>query len=675
MKRKITYLILIFLFTICLYVSVSYAGTQELSSLKYDVNLNEDGSVDVTEIWNIEVTDTNTLFKNFKIDNTKYNEITNVSIAEIKNGVRQEFVDTKQYAYHVKKGGFYALETDEKLFEIAWGVSIDGTENKKYEIKYKINDAIKNYNDCSEFYWQFVGKTNGVPARNVEGTIKLPKAVNNIEDLRVWAHGPLNGTIHKIDNETVKFEVERFSDRTMLEVRITTPNEVFANNKNIINKNKLQNILSEEQGWADEANKQREKEQKEAEMMKKTIYIGIIIVGIIMVIIYVSKIIKYVKILKKTEKINPEEDIKYFRDFPDETATAAEAAFLYYFDKEILFNSNKSKILSATLLNLALKNAIEFKEGEKEKIYIIINKNADITKLKEDEQDIYDLLLDIQKEARSYSKRLPEIIKDAFKNQNEQDEEINNPISMTHIEIYARENDTKFLSTIDRLKIEAISINKEKGNYSTEYYKEFYKWDKKQMNYFLVAFIGLCFAILILPLIIFIPALICGILCGQIAKKNKNLTQKGTNEQAKWKGLKKYMEDFSLLNEREVPELVLWEKYLVYATAFGIADKVISQLKVRYPEFTNEEYMMHSGYTYMYMMNRMNFDRILISSMNRAYSAGEAARASREYSSGGGRRRRILRRRPDGGGGRWSEWAEDKTKSFLGQNLESFFVF
>ncbi len=39
------------------------------------------------------------------------------------------------------------------------------------------------------------------------------------------------------------------------------------------------------------------------------------------------------------------------------------------------------------------------------------------------------------------------------------------------------------------------------------------------------------------------------------------------------------MEEFSLLKEKEIPHLVLWEKFLVYATAFGIADKVIKQLK------------------------------------------------------------------------------------------------
>ena len=47
---------------------------------------------------------------------------------------------------------------------------------------------------------------------------------------------------------------------------------------------------------------------------------------------------------------------------------------------------------------------------------------------------------------------------------------------------------------------------------------------------------------------------------------------------------KKYMEDFSLLKDKEIPALIVWEKYLVYATAFKISSKVLKQLKIVYPE-------------------------------------------------------------------------------------------
>ena len=77
----------------------------------------------------------------------------------------------------------------------------------------------------------------------------------------------------------------------------------------------------------------------------------------------------------------------------------------------------------------------------------------------------------------------------------------------------------------------------------------------------------------------------------EISNKIAVLTEEGAEEKEKWKGLKRYMENFSLIEEREIPELALWEEYLVYATAFGIADKVIEQMKAIYPKvFVKEKW-------------------------------------------------------------------------------------
>ena len=35
------------------------------------------------------------------------------------------------------------------------------------------------------------------------------------------------------------------------------------------------------------------------------------------------------------------------------------------------------------------------------------------------------------------------------------------------------------------------------------------------------------------------------------------------------------------MDEKDVPEIVLWERYLVYATVFGISDKVIKSMNIR----------------------------------------------------------------------------------------------
>jgi uncharacterized membrane protein YgcG len=66
------------------------------------------------------------------------------------------------------------------------------------------------------------------------------------------------------------------------------------------------------------------------------------------------------------------------------------------------------------------------------------------------------------------------------------------------------------------------------------------------------------------------------------------LTEYGEEEYKKWRGLYNFLKSDTLMNERTVVELPLWEKYLVYATAFGISEKVIAAIKIRCPAMVTE---------------------------------------------------------------------------------------
>ena len=100
------------------------------------------------------------------------------------------------------------------------------------------------------------------------------------------------------------------------------------------------------------------------------------------------------------------------------------------------------------------------------------------------------------------------------------------------------------------------------------------------------------------------------------------------------------MEDFSLLNEKEIPAIEVWEHYLVYATAFGIADKVLKQLKTIYPNI-DELDSIHTS-TYMYFMYHSNFETSFSSSISSSISSSYSSATG----GGGG----------FSGGGRW--WPE-----------------
>lgn len=114
------------------------------------------------------------------------------------------------------------------------------------------------------------------------------------------------------------------------------------------------------------------------------------------------------------------------------------------------------------------------------------------------------------------------------------------------------------------------------------------------------------------------------------------------------------MEDFSYLNEKEVPELVLWEKYLVFATAFGIAEKVLKQLKVKYPELNDPNTIQN-----MILFNSMYYSGSFNTKFINSISSSTSRMYSSTYSSGSGGGGGF-----SGGGGFGGRWrrpeAEDK---------------
>lgn len=56
-------------------------------------------------------------------------------------------------------------------------------------------------------------------------------------------------------------------------------------------------------------------------------------------------------------------------------------------------------------------------------------------------------------------------------------------------------------------------------------------------------------------------------------------TEAGKAEALKLFGMKKFLEDYTLIKERSTPEVGLWQEYMVFASLFGIADKVAAELK------------------------------------------------------------------------------------------------
>ena len=116
---------------------------------------------------------------------------------------------------------------------------------------------------------------------------------------------------------------------------------------------------------------------------------------------------------------------------------------------------------------------------------------------------------------------------------------------------------------------------------------------------------------------------------GKVFKRTVYNIDSSMMEEAKqMAGLKRFLKEFTLIKEREPIEVKLWNEYLMYASIFGIADKVASQFKKLYPEVITDMDKMGYDYNDIIFVHSITSDGI--KSANTARSRAES------YSSGGG---------------------------------------
>lgn len=636
-KRAII-LIVFLLGALSIWGSVEASSDLYLNSLNFDVQINSDGSMDVVETWNIDISDTNTLFKTFKRDSTKYTSITDGSVSRItKSGVEIPLEDYGDYAYHVPTDEYYFISMGSN-YEVAWGTGYDnssGTET--YKIRYHVEDAIAVYNDCAEMYWQFLGSDFEIPAKKITGTIKLPAEVSNLDDLRVWGHTPdLNGTIKKASNDTVTFEVNNNKAEKMVEVRIAMPNDLITYSGRMYNANRLNYILQEENEWADEANSSR---------MVKIIISAIVCLIILGVLLFFA--IKNIRILLKVKPVVPTTHFDYFRDLPRADASPAEALYILTEKYQGFTQYELGQVFSSTILDLSLKKIIKIEEipdgGKKDSKITILPQDSNSVSLNSDEIIILNFLITACKNKS----------KSIFGGSKESDNA--NEITMKELKKYISNNSSKVVAlksaldkaiksklTSNRI-LDLIGIKRRNANMAGCSIGVFIPFvlvfllDNMDFVTNTVNSIGIPWYLLVIALIWLIVDFI---LINRANKRISVYTQEGVDEQDKWKAFKKYMEDFSLLKEKDVPDIAIWEKYLVYATAFGISEKVIKELKIVYPDFDNYDYNI---YPTIFIMSHMDFSssfRSVSNAMSSSFSSGSGGGGG--FSGGGGRRRRPV---------------------------------
>ena len=121
----------------------------------------------------------------------------------------------------------------------------------------------------------------------------------------------------------------------------------------------------------------------------------------------------------------------------------------------------------------------------------------------------------------------------------------------------------------------------------------------------------------------------------QNLKSGLKFSVKGQEEARNLLGFKKFLNDFTLMKEKDTQEAVLWEEYLVFGALFGIADKVAKQLKDINPELF-EQVADCDFDTFSVLIFRSNMLSRAILNSYANYAASQAGQGLGGHSSFGG---------------------------------------
>ena len=410
--------------------------------------------------------------------------------------------------------------------------------------RYTIRELITNYRDTAELNWKVIGKGWEKPLSDVQITINLPS--RPVPDLKAYGHGDLSGET-KVDRNRgrVVMTIEHNPARTFVETHLLFPTSVTPdclNVKNIIYKEEAER---KERELAKIANEKRRKER----------FFSYLAFGAVFVLSLAIPVTALVGPGERTKKLK-----NYVRSYEIPKMPPEQA---YVLDKG---EQPNARTYTAHLMDLAGQKRVLITPVEKRDWKISKKQRKDFNA-----GDLDEFLFEKVGDGQSYTmKQLKKYGKD-HENSERLYDKFESWCSHTEIRV-----NTDYKSMKNALWYERL--------------KTYFKYN--------------VYAVIAVLVFLFLKGLFAKwqlILLGELALSAASIfyyrmthdkyNQKGQEQRYQVRCFKKMLKDIGRFDLREVGDIVLWEKILPYAVAFGVARRVIRELKATYgKEAVNEAF-------------------------------------------------------------------------------------
>ena len=461
--------------------------------------------------------------------------------------------------------------------------------NEIFYIEYTVTDVVVVHEDIAELAWNTLGDGYRENIGDYEVKVILPSSDS---DYRVWLHGPLNGEIERTNNKEALGTFNFLGAYNPVSVRLIFDKSLVPNATKTSGLIAKDAIIDYQTELSNEANREREKIQRQ----NMILIISSSIWGVIAIGLAVSVYLREKK-MKKTAF-----NMEYFRDFP---GSYGPEVLEYLLDKNVT-----EKSLSATILNLIHKKVlkVEVIDRKLKDDYKLILQEYDEASLSETEKIALNLII----------------------NEIGNSKEVVLSTIRKHCSTLSNANNVMDLYNDFIRKSKSLGKNekffaKTPGIVGFSVIFSLLGLILTFISFALdLSWLGIIIIIIIIVLIIFVIT-------------RKFYTKKGADHYAKWMAHKKFLEDFSRFNEKELPEVTLWDKYLVYAVVLDCADKLSKEMELKMPNMdtTDTTYVGYNPYMYHYFITS-NIYSSINSGIHTAVASSRSSIAASHTSSGGG---------------------------------------
>ncbi|MZQ75768.1 MAG: DUF2207 domain-containing protein [Peptoclostridium sp.] len=567
--------------------------TYEIPSMNVEADIQRDGSMHVVE--NLEYYfngEGHGIYRSLGTSGSEGIDVVKVSTTDSQGEVVFARNDSGQE-------GTYQLfqEGDNITLKIFKNTTDSG---RVFRIEYLVKGAAKRYSDTGELYWKFMGTETGVEIGRFDVTVNVPGDSFKQGDIRAWGHGPLEGSLDVFANSAV-FTVDSLPPNTMVEARLLFPKSYLSQAQEI-NAYRVEEVLAEEARWADEANAVRMKAR--------------VLLSLAALLIVLELALAVYLYFRYDKEYKPKFDGEYYRELPGDYSPAEMSSLM-------TFGRVSPNDVTATVMDLVRRKKLVVDEinytedrfllPDKDVESILIRKvdGYDESGLKEHEIRLVSWLIDDMGDG-----------KEVILSQLEKSIKGDKSTAM----LYKSGYDLFVDSAKDAAQMRGFFEEGMSG---------------ARIGAILLGIAGVFGGAGIIAMLTAVSlgvALIATsiglVLYSALIKKR---TRYGAEQYGMWKAFKRFLNHFSQLDKAQLPSIVMWEHYLVYAISLGVAAEVIKTLKIIYPpEAFEAAGLTYLGHSYGRSMSPVTSFDTITNSISSSTAKALSAATSQLSSSGGG---------------------------------------